>query len=725
VAEFSYASISFYPEDITAVPQLGAATVSNGFFTGTNGLVIDPLTGVVDVVASAFGAYQVTYTTDGDCSGAETVDIKIEKDFIFNNGAWTPNDPSDLTNPSTRDHSIQIMEDIVYGDQLIAKNIIIAPAVYVSFTSDVSVYNKLDNQGNMISTRSFTAAEVNNTVAWFSNKASFEVLAVENSNLVLTGNYIINSKLFNNDATSTSIVDASNADVIFRSTADKTAVIDGAFINVIGSVDTENFMESRRSFRFLSSSVSSTTSIYQNWQESGDDLIVGLGTHITGAGGTANGFDTSGSNNPSMFGYDNLNQSWIPQTSTNQQQDVFTAGKPYRLLVRGDRQTDLTSNSSAPSRTVLRANGTLENSSKVVNDIALNSGEYMMIGNPYQSNLDLASELRKLLTNSSIDLTAVDPNFYYVWDALGNQEGVYRTYDLVTNSFVGAQIPNSRMIPGTIAPGQSFFIAASGAANGNVILNRTSNDTPLIPGLRNQINSNSSLMISLFDNTSTTSAAASIDGLMIRFENGSNNGVDNSDAVKFSNIDENMARQHTSGSLLSIENRALPFDGEELQLFNNNYRNTNYIIEVAATNLGQVQGVLVDNLNSTRTILNEGQSTSYSFTVDNANAQSIASDRFKIVFENTTLGVDDVITDTTGIKIYPNPATGDFVTLDLGLKSSDAQVSVYNVLGQLVSTQETKGLSKLTIHTSDLSAGTYLVKVVVDGQKYVEKLLVK
>lgn len=84
-----------------------------------------------------------------------------------------------------------------------------------------------------------------------------------------------------------------------------------------------------------------------------------------------------------------------------------------------------------------------------------------------------------------------------------------------------------------------------------------------------------------------------------------------------------------------------------------------------------------------------------------------------------------MITDTTAIKIYPNPATGDFVTLDLGLKSSDAQVSVYNVLGQLVSTQETKGLSKLTINTSQLAAGTYIVNVVLDGQKYVEKLLVK
>jgi hypothetical protein len=305
-------------------------------------------------------------------------------------------------------------------------------------------------------------------------------------------------------------------------------------------------------------------------------------------------------------------------------------------VVRGDRQTDLSSNSSASSQTVLRANGTLENSSKTVNDIALNSGEYMMIVNPYQSNLDLASQLRELLNNNSNNLTAVDPNFYYVWDPLGNEKGVYRTYDIATNTFVGAQVPNTRMIPGTITLGQSFFIAASGTANGNVTLNRSLKGTPLTSGLRNQINSNASLMISLFDNTSAASATPSIAGLMISFENASNNVVDNSDAVKFSNIDENTARQHSSGSLLSIEIRSLPFDGEELQLVNNNYRNTNYIIEVASTSLGQVQGVLVDNYNSTRAILNDGQSIGYSFTVDSANSQSIASDSFKIVFESTT-----------------------------------------------------------------------------------------
>lgn len=167
-------------------------------------------------------------------------------------------------------------------------------------------------------------------------------------------------------------------------------------------------------------------------------------------------------------------------------------------------------------------------------------------------------------------------------------------------------------------------------------LNRSLKGTPLTSGLRNQINSNASLMISLFDNTSAASATPSIAGLMISFENASNNVVDNSDSVKFSNIDENTARQHSSGSLLSLENRSLPFDGEELQLVNNNYRNTNYIIEVASTSLGQVQGVLVDNYNSTRAILNDGQSIGYSFTVDGANSQSIATDSFKIVFESTT-----------------------------------------------------------------------------------------
>lgn len=42
------------------------------------------------------------------------------------------------------------------------------------------------------------------------------------------------------------------------------------------------------------------------------------GVRLLCAGGAANGFDTTSTNNPSMLGYNKFNQSWLVQTSTNQ-----------------------------------------------------------------------------------------------------------------------------------------------------------------------------------------------------------------------------------------------------------------------------------------------------------------------------------------------------------------------------------------------------------------------
>jgi gliding motility-associated-like protein len=51
-----------------ASPNLAADFTTGGTFTGTNGLVIDPATGIVNVTASPSGEHTVTYTFAGDPS---------------------------------------------------------------------------------------------------------------------------------------------------------------------------------------------------------------------------------------------------------------------------------------------------------------------------------------------------------------------------------------------------------------------------------------------------------------------------------------------------------------------------------------------------------------------------------------------------------------------------------------------------------------------------------
>ncbi len=118
---------------------------------------------------------------------------------------------------------------------------------------------------------------------------------------------------------------------------------------ISGNVTVERFMSKRRSFRLVSSPVTTTSSIRANWMEGGlnpspyirDNPHPGYGTQITGIGGNANGFDPSLSNYPSLFVYNATTQHWDSVLNTN---GTIKAGNPMRLFIRGDRNHDLSAN---------------------------------------------------------------------------------------------------------------------------------------------------------------------------------------------------------------------------------------------------------------------------------------------------------------------------------------------------------------------------------------------
>src|SRR5690606_8588970 len=135
--------------------------------------------------------------------------------------------------------------------------------------------------------------------------------------------------------------------------------------NGSGQVTIERSMPARRAFRLLSSAVTTISPIRDYWQEgtnnpntsTNNNPHPGYGTHLTGSVSGANGFDATPSGNPSLFTLNNATQSWVAATDT----DVTTiqAGKAYRLMVRGDRSIDVTSNSAPPTNTTLRSTGSL------------------------------------------------------------------------------------------------------------------------------------------------------------------------------------------------------------------------------------------------------------------------------------------------------------------------------------------------------------------------------
>ncbi len=87
ITDFDYDN-SFCYGASDATPNLAADFTTGGTFSGTNGLVIDPATGVVNVAASTSGSHTVTYTFTGDSvncigSGSDSYTFTIGSEFNF------------------------------------------------------------------------------------------------------------------------------------------------------------------------------------------------------------------------------------------------------------------------------------------------------------------------------------------------------------------------------------------------------------------------------------------------------------------------------------------------------------------------------------------------------------------------------------------------------------------------------------------------------------------
>src|SRR5690606_9216399 len=181
---------------------------------------------------------------------------------------------------------------------------------------------------------------------------------------------------------------------------------------ITGNVTVQRYMSNKRSYRMVSSAVTTTTSIHANWQEGATsnthNPISGFGTHITGSTtDQLNGFDGIVTGNPSMFTVDVANQQFVEISNTDT--NTLSAGEAYLLFVRGDRSIDLGSNTDSGS-TTLRATGSLftGTDTQIFGTSVTANNQLAMFGNPYQSAVDINS----VFANS----VNVNTNHYHVYD---------------------------------------------------------------------------------------------------------------------------------------------------------------------------------------------------------------------------------------------------------------------------------------------------------------------
>jgi len=507
---------------------------------------------------------------------------------------------------------------------------------------------------------------------------------------------------------STSVLDINNAtldvatgaSLTFESDASGSAQLadaTGATITGNGNVTAERFIPAKRAFRLLSSAVGGE-SIANTWQQD---------THITGTGGATNDFDATGTNNPSMFTFDNTitdqtsGAGWQAVTSTA---DNISAGKPYRLFVRGDRSIDLTAENPSATATTLSASGSLHTGSDSPT-LATAANNYSFVGNPYQAVVDFASVTKSNLTD-----------FIYVWDASvagSNGNGGYITVQ-VSNGNITAPSPSSSDASQYIAPGQAFFVQNNATGNGSITFEEADKATGQAQVSVFSTYTNFYINSRLYKASALQNGEMESDAIGLRFNEDYTTIGSDEDASKLANPGENYAINNNG--FKSIDKQNIPTDGHQIELILLDYESSNYSLTFDIANQPETLSVyLNDDYLNKKTELTEN--TIYDFTIDTNVPESIDRNRFHLSFQDVTLNNKNF--DDSKVSLYPNPVVNQLqIKLPASVKVNSVQI--FNLLGQAVQTSE-----ESKIDVSELISGIYLVEVETSSGKVTKKIIKK
>ncbi len=466
---------------------------------------------------------------------------------------------------------------------------------------------------------------------------------------------------------------------------------------IIGEATVQRYMKNKRSYRMVSSSVTTSTSIHENWQEGAtsntDNPNPGFGTHITGSTtDQMNGFDGTITGNPSMFSVNVATQMF--EAIANTDVNTLTAGDAYLLFVRGDRSIDL-GNDFAAGQTVLRATGSLVTGTQTQNYATSSAGDFVMFGNPYQSAVNLNSVFAAS--------TNLNTGHYYVYDPTLGDHGAYVTVNLPAGTNTSGSGANQYLQPGQ---GAQIPVLAAGAAS--VVFNESDKTPGQFTSTNRPVMANDMLTVQLFTTENFNSGGPVHDSFGIVFAEGNENGITPADAIKPMNFYENIG-VNNNGTYLSIEQRALPQAAEVYPMYTTGYTKSDYTLKVVVDGLEASFLYLDDHFTGTSTLLETGEN-SYSYTVDANDALSIATDRFSIRTAQR-LGVDDNSL-LTGIRLFPNPLNGDtFYIHAPKLSGEQVTVSVSDLAGRTISEHSLHcQANTVTVPMAEnIASGVYLV----------------
>jgi hypothetical protein len=477
--------------------------------------------------------------------------------------------------------------------------------------------------------------------------------------------------------------------LVLKSTSGSTGRIasgntSGGYIS--GNVTVERYISGRRAYRFLAHPF--TTS--QPLSILTDDI------DITGSGGSANGFTTTGSNNPSAFWYDATTANgsstndigWTAYTSASTSSwDQYEA---LRVLVRGAIGEGLTGAAYTPSAVTLDMSGAVNQGTQTISRTKGSGTTYALVGNPFPSPVNM----------DALGFTGGIGSNFYVWNAQQGTKGGYTTYSYGSSSF-------------NLPIGGSFVTQI--LSNGSIIIeeaDKTASTSTMFKttGFSNRVTLN------IEDSTTYW------DRLQLHYDDNAMAVVEIGDALKFPNPEVTFNTISKDDSALAIDSRPYT-ENETIELgFTTPYQK-NYKISVPDINMPPgTKLFLKDNYTGKSEELFSGYE--YWFTVD-ANTSSQGKGRFELNASGKPTLVAGIRKNELKVKLAPNPVA-DNVTIYYESATSAPQIMIYNMVGMKVADVkaiETNG--KVLIPLEHIATGIYNVTVRDGNQVFTQKLIKK
>jgi len=481
-----------------------------------------------------------------------------------------------------------------------------------------------------------------------------------------------------------------NGYLTLKSTIDYTAWIGNMTDNTItGEVTVERYIGDHKAWRFLSVPTNTTQTVNETWQEgainTNDDPKPGYGIQITGPAGTGAGFDLYTST-PSMKKYNSVINSWAGIVNTDT--GSIKASEGYMVFIRGDRTVN---QFNLPStETVLRTKGNLYTGDQA--PIVVSAGKFASIGNPYAAMLDMSH----IIKSPGIK------DFFYVWDPqLGGTSGLGAYQTFVKNGADdyeitpgGGSYGDSGTVSNYIQSGQAFLVQAD-ITGGSLTFTEDAKTSGSSQVSRPTGLPQPKLRTTLYG-VNADNSTYMIDGVLSNYDDSYSNSVDNMDAIKLTNISENLSIK-TANSLLVAERRHSLMEKDTIFLNLANTKVQKYRFEITADQLGQHGqiGFLEDTYLNTETPLNLNRSVIVDFNIENIPA-SYAADRFRILFktsvvlplrftsikayqENNDIAVEWKTDNESNVKQYTVEKSydGSYYTIANAVAAKDAVINTY------------------------------------------------